>query len=277
MHSRTQRAPAAHPRRAHWYRLQSTSPQPGSAQLHPSPSLVRTGPLLLAGLLACGSGAARDAVAPATGHFLVARPDMADPRFRRTVILLVRYGAGGAIGLVVNRASDVTLAEAFPLLAPSPASEALLWLGGPVEQGRPALLVESPQPPQDALAVVDSVYFSRSVALLRTLADSGGARFRVYAGYAGWGPGQLDGELARDAWRVVPASAGQIFSDDGDALWRALDAASTGTWVRTSPARARSPALASRPARALPPRRVAGASRERLLAGAARVGVGLSH
>ena len=194
------------------------------------------GLLLLSASLWC-SGPGNVAVAkeqvtePAAGVFLVARRDMPDRRFARTVVLLMRYGARGALGLIVNRPTRMSLPAAFPEIEGLQDSRQVMWFGGPVAVGQAGLLVDSQQTPTQALTVMDTLHFSTSFELLQSLLNaSPDDHYRVYAGHAGWAPAQLDGELARGDWHLRAASVEQVLAADTDALWKTLIGAS-GTWV----------------------------------------------
>jgi putative transcriptional regulator len=171
--------------------------------------------------------------------FLVARRGMPDPRFARTVILLVGHGEAGSLGLVVNRPSEITLANAFPDVEALQSSLATLWSGGPVAPYRAALLVNSPRAPERSRTLLDSLHFTTDFDVLIGLAGSTTpARYRVYAGHAGWAPGQLEDELSRGDWRLHRATVAQVLSDQPMELWQRL-IGSAGTWVETDDGRFR--------------------------------------
>jgi len=170
---------------------------------------------------------------PQRGMFLVAGPRMPDPRFARTVILLLEYDESGALGLVVNRPTEVSLHDA--LVTPLPGSaDHRIHTGGPVEHRRLIALHRSHEPVGDAQHVFGDVYASGSFETLRRMLEREGhaADLRAYLGYAGWGPGQLDSELARDDWIVTPADAESIFDASPDEVWEDLIRRNAGRWVR---------------------------------------------
>ena len=171
---------------------------------------------------------------PAAGMFLVARAGMPDPRFARTVVLLVKFGPGGALGLIVNRPTAVTLASALPELDNLRESNDVIWFGGPVQPHRAAVLISATEGPEHSLPVMPSLHFSAHVETLAALTPADGTtRFRTYAGYAGWGPSQLNAELARGDWIVREGSVEQVFTPDADKLWDSL-METPGTWVMAS-------------------------------------------
>jgi len=175
-------------------------------------------------LIAVAPSAARPTKAkPAKGMFLVASPRLMGPMFARTVILLTRYGEDGAMGLVVNRPTEVSIAHALPDLSESPRSSEKIFIGGPVNRKGLFFLVQAKDEPKGSQHVFDNVHVGRSHDQLKKLIDDGETDtvFRVYSGYAGWAPGQLDAELARGDWLVKPADTDSVFFED-EQLWRNL-------------------------------------------------------
>ncbi len=169
--------------------------------------------------------ATREAVeALATGKLLVAARRLPDPNFASTVILLVDVDAKGAVGVVLNRRSAVTLAKVFPHLAPNMATAGQAFLGGPVEPTRPMALIRTAQPPPGSRPVVDGVH----VAAAREAIDAAVAaappatRLRVFLGYAGWGPGQLQAEAEQGAWHVFAGDADVVFDPEAGTAWQRL-------------------------------------------------------
>ncbi len=159
---------------------------------------------------------------PGAGKLLVASRQLQGPAFAETVVLLIHYDETGAMGLIVNRPSSLTPSSALPRLPGLADYRGPLYLGGPVEQRRVLALVRSEQRPATAAMIFPGVYFA---PLSNELLASGAinpSRLRMYVGYAGWAPGQLDAELARGSWHVAAASAELIFSDEPDAIWRRL-------------------------------------------------------
>lgn len=179
---------------------------------------------------------ARRGYRPRRGMFLLAAPRLSDPRFARTVILLLEYDETGALGLVVNRPTELALSDA--LADPLPGAEGhAVFFGGPVEHRRLIALLRSPDAVGDAQHVVGDVYASGSLdTLRRMLAHEGhGADVHAYLGYAGWSPGQLDAEIARGDWVVTPADAGSIFDTPPRRVWHDLMRRNAGRWVRAMP------------------------------------------
>lgn len=155
------------------------------------------------------------------GQLLVAGPALLDPNFRRTVVLIGEHGAEGAMGLVLNRPSPVTVDSAVPPLAGLVDRGALVHLGGPVQPQAIVVLGDFDDASEAAAIVVGSVGFLPGE--LESADDVPSVtRARVYCGYAGWGPGQLESELAVSAWIVEPARPEDVFTDDPDHLWNAV-------------------------------------------------------
>ncbi len=185
-------------------------------------------------LVHAGTVALRAGPELARGVFLVASPGMADPNFSRTVVLLLEYGDSGAMGVVINRPSEHTLSSMLPEMDSPARAEDRVYIGGPVDPGRILLLLESSRPPPGSQPVVGDIHVSASQdALLEMLARDGPAeRVHVFAGYAGWAPGQLDFELARGGWRVAEADAMTVFEQESADIWPELIRRTSGTWVR---------------------------------------------
>ena len=161
--------------------------------------------------------------ATARGRLLVATPELQDPNFRRTVVLMLEHNDDGALGLVLNRPTDTTLATALPGWADHAAAPAVVFVGGPVQpeaaiglarrvgRGEP----DGFAPLFDGLGTVD---LDREPGAVEPGVDL----VRVYVGYAGWGPGQLDGELAAGGWYVVDLVPGDVWSARPGELWRTV-------------------------------------------------------
>lgn len=155
------------------------------------------------------------------GQLLVASPSLVDPNFRRTVVLVGEHGEEGAMGVILNRPSSVTVAEAVPPLSDLVQPSDPVYVGGPVQQQAIVVLGEFDDPSNAAAVVVGSIGFLPGE--VEDAADLGGlGRVRVFAGYAGWGPGQLEEELAGEAWILVQAEPGDLFADEPDQLWSAV-------------------------------------------------------
>jgi putative transcriptional regulator len=171
----------------------------------------------------------------AAGRLLVASRRLVDPNFAETVILVVAHGPAGAMGLVVNRPTRVPLSVLLPDVEELRGRSDTVFAGGPVDVGRVFLLVRSREPPPGATRVFGDTYASGSVQdLRRALGESQSAsRFHVYVGYAGWGAGQLEAEVARGDWHVAPADAETVFEREPSRVWTDAVARWEGQWTRT--------------------------------------------
>lgn len=177
---------------------------------------------------------------PAVGKFLVASRELHDSNFRETVVLIVDYGAHeGTIGLVINRPSGVDLPAALPELRGLEGREEPIFIGGPVEPLQIVVLVRSDAEPERARSVFADVHFSSSRELLERLSDEprAGETFRVYAGYAGWAPGQLEVEIALGGWHVLPGEVGAIFDQPSKGVWPKLILRGSAQRASLEPAR----------------------------------------
>jgi putative transcriptional regulator len=154
------------------------------------------------------------------GVFLVASPSLNDPNFRETVVLVLEHGSQGTLGLIVNRATTMLLSEALPGIAALKGTTHRLFAGGPVQPSAMLLLSRLKDPDPDMRPVFDSVYVGGTpVVLERMLTKAAPSdRFRAFAGYAGWAPGQLGLEMRQGAWAVLPAES-QLFENDPATLW----------------------------------------------------------
>lgn len=161
---------------------------------------------------------------PGKGKFLVAGRNLADPRFRETVVLLIEYSAEGAIGLIINRPTKVPLAEVLPPVPGLRERADVVYYGGPVEGHRMLMLIRSGEKPEESGRVFGNVYVSASMDTLERMLGSHKTekQLRIYAGYAGWMPRQLDWELSRGDWLIVSADAGSIFDKKPFEIWREL-------------------------------------------------------
>lgn len=152
---------------------------------------------------------------------LLSMPQMQDPNFARTVVLLCDYLPEGAFGLVLNRPTDLPASDMVRLEPPVSAGNNLpLFIGGPVQPERGWILVGEPPSVPDFRTVIDGLYLSTSPALLRqVLQAQSPPRARVVAGYAGWGPGQLDEELAQSAWLMADVQLDLVFDVEAPLMW----------------------------------------------------------
>jgi len=149
------------------------------------------------------------------GSLLVATPALVDPNFRRTVVLVAEHGEAGAMGVVLNRPSETAVAEAIPELVSLAGDEEPVFVGGPVAVDSLLALAEVEQPDETLELVVGAVAFVQDP-------EVPALRGRIFVGYAGWSPGQIEAELDEESWVVVPAEPDDVFSDDPDELWSSV-------------------------------------------------------
>jgi putative transcriptional regulator len=165
------------------------------------------------------------------GRLLVAAPGMADPRFSETVIFMIDHDAGGARGFVVNRGLGEgrlkSLLKGFGVDSETASGSVRLHYGGPVGAGSGFVLHSTDYSGPSTRAVDGGIAVSTGRDILEAIADGKGPRdVRFILGYAGWGPGQLESEMARDDWLTAPAEPSLVFSDTLDDVWdRAIESA----------------------------------------------------
>jgi putative transcriptional regulator len=176
----------------------------------------------------------------ARGKLLVATPPLADPNFDRTVVFMLEHTDDGAVGVVLNRPTGDGLPDGVERWEDRLDSPGVLFEGGPVELD--ALIALGRIEPgtiddEDAWTTVVGDIASIDLALDPALVAGPLRRLRVFRGYSGWGPQQLDGELSEGAWMVLPAEQDDVFSDEPDGLWRAVIRRQGGriAWVANAP------------------------------------------
>jgi putative transcriptional regulator len=158
---------------------------------------------------------------PAQGKLLVATELVQGELFANTVLLLLHYDETGAFGLVVNRPTDVKPEELLDDEEAIAGYSGTLFWGGPVHMDSLRALMLTDDPPEDAERIIESVYLVSFEDALE-LGPADPAVLRFFIGYAGWAPGQLDFEMARGSWRVLPASADLVFAEEPARLWKRL-------------------------------------------------------
>ena len=192
-------------------------------QKHPISALVLVLALFFGASLPT---AAQTAPASLAGQFLVASPSMGDPRFEHTVILMLRHDSGGAFGVVVNRPiGERPLADLLEMLGEKDvtvAGKVRIFAGGPVQPEIGFVIHGTDYHRPGTLDVNAQVAMTSSREILRDIGNDKGPKKSLIAfGYAGWGPGQLEGELARREWAIAPGEAKLIFDEDRDKVWEA--------------------------------------------------------
>lgn len=180
---------------------------PGDASIPEGGKMPRTKPL-----------------APEKGIFLVAKPGMQDPRFQRTVVLLLAHSDKGTVGVIINRPTEILLSRVLPNLQVPAADEHALFFGGPVGMDMLIFLMRSNAPPKHGSHVMTDVYYSADKetleALLKEQKDK--HELRLYLGHSGWAPGQLAAEIARGDWLLARASSVTVFQKDLHTIWPEL-------------------------------------------------------
>ena len=154
---------------------------------------------------------------------LLSMPQLIDPNFRRTVILLCEHSEDGAWGLVLNRPTGKTAASVVEFTPPLAGDSGIeVWLGGPVEPQRGALLLPEEPPGADVFEVSPGVFVSSSAELLREMIEGPTvANARLLMGYAGWGPQQLDQELTESSWLISEVTRDIVFDTRPADMWEA--------------------------------------------------------
>jgi putative transcriptional regulator len=148
------------------------------------------------------------------GQFLVAMPQLADPNFTGAVVLMCEHESSGAMGLVVNRPTPFPLGQIYSGqgIEGTGGADAPIHYGGPVQPEMGFVLFEGGLPYEGSMDVLDALRLGTSLEILRDIAaDRGPAQFLFFLGYAGWGSGQLEGEIARNDWLVVPGASDLLF------------------------------------------------------------------
>lgn len=176
-------------------------------------------------------------------RLLVAKPTMSDPRFQESVVLVTRHGGPGPIGLILNKPTEIHLNDLFSDLPEMDEQTGRVYFGGPVSNEILAFMVETESQPRKALSIVDQIYLALDPDLLRDFIDHPEQRreLRVFSGYAGWGPGQLEAEIERGDWWELPLRRKYLFTESPETLWKRLVRELEGQWVRAPsplPARA---------------------------------------
>jgi putative transcriptional regulator len=167
---------------------------------------------------------------PLKGRLLVASPNLGDPNFERTVVLMLEYGDEGALGVVLNRPSELDLSDPLPEWARAAAHPPVVFIGGPVAPTAAVCLARlRPRGGTDGwqqlLGAVGTLDLDSDPHEAIPRLDE----LRVFAGYAGWGPGQLEREIAEGGWFVVDAEAGDALSPAPEDLWRTVLRRQKGT------------------------------------------------
>src|ERR1700753_2292442 len=160
-------------------------------------------------------------VTPATGRILISEPFMLDPNFKRSVILLTEYSTEGAMGFVLNHASEFALGDLLPDLS---YTDFTVYVGGPVANNTLHFIHRCPNKIADGIEISDGVYWGGDFEAVKSLIKSyalGEEEIRFFTGYSGWTAEQLDDEIREDSWIVAQhISPNYIFGSSEENLWR---------------------------------------------------------
>ena len=167
------------------------------------------------------------------GVLLVAGKNLYDPNFEKTIVLVTEYTEDGTVGLVINRPTKVTVAEALPKLSDYMPYLDFLYFGGPVATTGVSLLLKSETRIPGTNQVISNIYHINTMDLFNVLlVNKIDKRYiRIYAGFAGWAPGQLESELIRGDWYIWHADINLVFNSEPEILWDELIRMVTAKWV----------------------------------------------
>ena len=172
-------------------------------------------------LLVVSWSSAADDAKPLTTIVLVARAELPDSNFRDAVVLVLNNVGPAPGGVIINRPTRIPVSRLFPDVESLQQLDDKVYFGGPVQIRFLSFLFRAATPPEDAIRVVDDVYISASRPLLTKLLarDKPMEGLRIFIGYSGWAPGQLEGEIVRGDWTLKPADASTIFDRKSERVW----------------------------------------------------------
>jgi len=183
--------------------------------------MLRTVALLLS--LGTVALAAAQQNLPPNGIFLVAKPTLADPNFARTVVLVTQAEDASTVGVIINRPSTLKLSQFLSQEFETRNYADPVYFGGPVmRQAIVAVYRSETVPAAAAFHVLKNIYMTMHADNLKLLLATPGARYRVYAGFSGWAPRQLESEFVREGWYVLPADEATVFRKNSAGLWEEL-------------------------------------------------------
>ncbi len=179
--------------------------------------------LLLALILAPAFAARAQQNLPANGLLLVAKPALTDPNFARTVVLVTQTEDASTVGVILNRPTNLKLSQFLSGEFPTQNYREPVFLGGPVmRQALVSLFRTTEVPKAAAFHVLKDLYLTMHPDNIASLLANPGARYRLYAGFSGWRPRQLESELVRDSWHILPADEATVFRESPDGLWEEM-------------------------------------------------------
>jgi len=160
---------------------------------------------------------------PANGVLLVAKPSLTDRNFSQTVVLVTQTEDGGTVGVIINRPTTLKLSQFLSEELPTGNYREPVYFGGPVMLKALVSVFRSEAPPAaPAFHVLKDVYLTMHPDNIERLLKDATARYRIYAGFSGWIPRQLESEMMRDGWYFLPADEATIFREKTDGLWEEL-------------------------------------------------------
>lgn len=178
--------------------------------------------LALACLLAPACATAQQHL-PANGVLLVAKPSLTDRNFSQTVVLVTQTEDGSTVGVIINRPTTLKLSEFLSDELPTGNYREPIYFGGPVMLNALVSLFRSETPPAaPAFHVLKDVYLTMHQDNIESLLKDATARYRIYAGFSGWVPRQLESEMMRNSWYFLPADEATVFRGKTDGLWEEL-------------------------------------------------------
>ena len=168
------------------------------------------------------------------GVFLVATPHLGGSYFSNSVILLAKYNHEGALGVIINKPSGISLPEALPDFKGLKKDLGALFMGGPIAKFSPFLLLRTAREAKNARHIFDNTFYITDVksTIDFIINKDSKDRVRVYAGYAGWYAGQLESEVARGSWKVIRADQYTIFDKNPDTIWDDLIKGNTPLFIK---------------------------------------------
>ncbi len=183
--------------------------------------MLRAALLLLA--LGCAAPAPAQQDQPANGLLLIARPTLRDPFFARSVVLVTQAEDGSTLGVIINRPTTLKLSQFLSREIPTQHYRDPIYFGGPVmRQAMVSLFRSETVPEKAAFHVLKGIYLTMHPDNIEKLLADPMARYRIYAGFSGWAPRQLQSEFMRDGWYVLPADEATVFRESFDGLWEEL-------------------------------------------------------
>ena len=158
------------------------------------------------------------------GNFLIAAKSLRDPNFYKSVVLIVEHGDTGAMGLVINRPSEISLSRALKKHFDLPETGDLIYVGGPVEENGMFILHNAQEWSESESPIVSGIFVGNSAEVFENIVQQSAEaeseiKFRVYSGCSGWSPGQLESELSRNDWWTCPAEPELVFHADPYRVW----------------------------------------------------------